>query len=175
MRSTRKLGLAALIVGAAAALSAGTAFGHKTIVDCAGAQLAGQFRVVPGSGAAGSISYQLTLRNTSTTPCTVTGLPLGQLLGKRKTKLPTHVRAAHPGALTAVLVTLVPGDSTFATARFSPDVPGQGEGVNGPCEPKAYWFRVTAPGGGTTTVKLTPPTPVCEHGRLFFSAYGHKG
>src|SRR3954451_16796139 len=101
VRSTGKLGLGALIVGAAAALSAGAAFGHKAIRDCGGAQLAGQFRVVTGSGAAGSISYRLTLRNTSATRCTVTGLPLGQLLGRRKTNLPTHVRAAHPGALTA--------------------------------------------------------------------------
>jgi hypothetical protein len=44
----------------------------------------------------------------------------------------------------------------------------------GPCEPKAYWFRVTAPGGGTTTVKVLPPTPVCEHGTLSFSAYSKR-
>jgi hypothetical protein len=83
------------------------------------------------------------------------------------------VRAAHPGQLTAVLVTLAPGDSTLATARFSPDVPGTGEQMSGPCEPKSYWFRVRAPGGGTTTVKVLPPTPVCEHGTMSFSAYSH--
>jgi len=31
---------------------------------------------------------------------------------------------------------------------------------------------VTGQGGGTTTVKLAPPTPVCERGQLQFSAYG---
>ena|SRR5437588_2892754 len=171
---SRRISLAALVVGALAAVSVSAAFGHKAIGDCAGAQLAGRFAVIPGSPAAGSISYKLTLKNTSATPCTVTGLPLGQLLGKERRKLSTHVRAAHPGALTAVLVTLLPGDTTFATARFSPDVPGKGEQVRGQCEPKAYWFNVRAPGGGTTTVKMLPPTPVCEHGTLFFSAYGKR-
>ena len=128
-----KISLAALIVGAVAALSASTAFGHKTAAaSCAGTQLAGRFAVVYGSAGAGNIVYKLTLKNTSATPCTVTGLPLGQLLGKTKTKLPTHVRAAHPSQLTAILVTLVPGDSTYATARFSPDVPGHGRADDGP-------------------------------------------
>jgi len=170
-----RISLAALLVGAVAALSASAAFGHKAVGDCAGAQLSGRFAVIPGSPGAGSISYKLTLTNTSVTPCTVTGLPLGQLLGTGKARLSTHVRAAHPGALTAVLVTLLPGDTTFATARFSPDVPGKGEPVMGPCEPKAYWFRVRPSGGGATTVKVLPPTSVCEHGTMFLSAYSHKG
>jgi hypothetical protein len=170
-----KISLAALVVGAAAALSASTAFGHRAAAECAGGQLTGRFAVVPGSPGAGSISYKLTLKNTSATPCTVSGLPLGQLLGKTKQKLSTHVRAARPNQLTAVLVTLLPGDSAVATARFSPDVPGKGEAVKGQCEPKAYWFRVRAPGGGTTTVKMLPATPVCEHGALYFSAYRSAG
>jgi hypothetical protein len=170
-----RISLAALGVGAVAALSASTAFGHRTAAACTGAQLAGRFAVVPGSAGAGNISYKLTLKNTVATPCTVTGLPLGQLLGKTKQKLPTHVRAAHPGQLTAILVTLVPGDSTYATARFSPDVPGPTEQGKGLCEPKAYWFRVGAPGGGTTAVSVLPPTPVCERGTMSFSAYSHTG
>ena len=82
------------------------------------------------------------------------------------------MRSNFPGALTAILVTLRPGQSTRATARFSPDVPGVGEQTVGRCEPVAYSFRVTGQGGGTTTVKILPPTSVCEHGRLLFSAYG---
>jgi hypothetical protein len=167
-----KISLAALIVGAAVALSASSAFGHRAVLSCAGDQLAGRFAVVYGSAGAGNIVYKLTLKNASATPCTVTGLPVGRLLGKAKQKLPTHVRAAHPNQLTAILVTLAPGDSTYATARFSPDVPGVGEQTVGACEPNAYWFRVSAPGGGTATAKMLPPTPVCEHGTLSFSAYG---
>lgn len=166
-----KISLAAPVVVAAVALSASTAFGDKTALSCAGAQLTGRFAVVYGSAGTGNIVYKLTLKNTSATPCTVTGLPVGRLLGKAKQKLPTHVRAAHPNQLTAILVTLAPGRSTYATARFSPDVPGVGEQTIGACEPKAYWFRVGAPGGGTATVKMLPPTPVCEHGTLSFSAY----
>jgi hypothetical protein len=169
-----KISLAALSVAAAVALSASAAFGHRTGADCKGGQLAGRFAVVYGSAGAGNIVYKLTLKNTSTTPCTVSGLPQGQLLGRSKTKLPTHIRAAHANQLTAVLVTFVPGDAAYATARFSPDVPGTGEQTVGACEPTAYWFRVRARGGGTTTVKLAPPTPVCEHGTLSFSAYGKK-
>jgi hypothetical protein len=169
-----KISLAALIVAAAAALSASTAFGHRSASSCAGKQLTGRFAVVYGSAGAGNIVYKLTLKNTSKTSCTVTGLPRGQLLGKTTAKLPTHVRAAHANQLSAILVTLAPGASTFASARFSPDVPGTGEQMTGPCEPKAYWFRVTAPGGGTTAAKLLPSTPVCEHGTLSFTAYGTK-
>lgn len=161
-------------MAAVAALWASSAFGHETVAGCTGSQLAGRFAVVYGSAGAGNITYKLTLKNTSSSPCTVTGLPQGQLLGKTKAKLSTHVRAAHPAQLTAILVTLVPGDSTYATARFSPDVPGTGELVNGPCEPKAYWFRVRAPGGGTSAVKVLPPTSVCEHGTMSFSAYSRN-
>lgn len=170
-----RISLAALVVGAAAALSASTAFGHRAVAACSGSQLAGRFAVVPGSAGAGNIVYKLTLKNASATPCTLTGLPSGQLLNKQKAKLPTHVRAANPGALTAILVTLVPGDTTYATARFSPDVPGPGETATRACEPVADWFRVRAQGGGTTLAKLSPATRVCSHGALSFSAYSHKG
>ncbi len=164
---------AALIFAALAAAVAGTtvADGMSTAM-CRGSQLAGSFAVVPGSAGAGNITYVLRLVNNSKTSCTVTGLPQGRLVGRHGAVLPTHIRAAFPGALTAVLVTLPPGRSTRATARFSPDVPGTGEQARGPCEPTAYSLRVVAAGGGSTTVKVLPPTAVCEHGRLLFSAYG---
>ena len=157
--------LAAVLAGTAAAHGAGT-------VLCKGAQLTGSFAVVPGSAGAGNIVYALRLKNTSPTSCSVTGLPQVRLLGRHGGPLPTTVRAAFPGALTAVLVTLQPGQAARATARFSPDVPGSGEQTQGQCEATAYRLRVTAQGGGTTTVEVRPPTPVCEHGRLSFSAYG---
>lgn len=164
--------IAFLVALVGSALTATSAAGPG---PCTGAQLAGTFSVVRGSAGAGNISYRLALKNVSSGTCTVTGLPQGRLLSKAGGPLPTHVKPAFPGALTAILVRLAPGRQTFATARFSPDVPGVGEPVAGRrCEPTAYRLRVTAQGGGATTVKVLPPTPVCEHGRLLFSAYGTK-
>lgn len=167
--------LLSLVLAVAAAAAAATTAGAHGDTSCTGAQLAGTFNVVRGSAGAGNITYKLVLRNVSTHACTVTGLPAGRLLGKTGKALPTHVRAASPGMLTAILVRLAPGKTTFATARFSPDVPGPGEPTAGrQCEPTAWWFRLTGQGGGTTRVKLGPPTPVCEHGQLLFSGYSVK-
>jgi hypothetical protein len=169
----RLLGLSAVLVATVAASYASAATHVTTNPSCTGAQLAGTFRVVPGSPAAGSISYALRLKNVSKTACVVTGLPLGRLLDKNGKPLPTHVHAAFPQGLMAVLVHLKPGMWTRATARFSPDVPGVGEPADGmQCERTAYWFRVAGQGGGTTKVKILPATPVCEHGQMQFSAYG---
>jgi hypothetical protein len=154
---------------------ASTASAAPSVAFCKGSQLAGSFTAIRGSAGAGNIVYRLTLKNVSHTQCAVTGLPQGRLLGKKGGVLPTHVIAAHPGMLTAVLVRLAPGHRAYASARFSPDVPGTGEPTAGRnCEPTSWFFRVGARGGGTTKVKIAPPTPVCEHGQLQFSAYGTK-
>ena len=139
---------------------------HAVAPRCVGAQMRGTFAVIPGSAGAGNIVYKLTLTNVSWKRCSLTGLPQVTLLAKDKQRLPTHVRAAKPGALTAPLVTLRHGQRTVATARFSPDVTGVGE-MGPQCEPKAYWLRVLG-----RLVAIAPPTPVCEHGQLQFTAYG---
>jgi len=164
-----------LVCAAALPTVCGASLARETagaLSSCKGAQLSGRFAAIAGRAGAGNISYALTLKNISNVPCTVSGLPSGQLLGRRGGKLPTHIRAEHPNQLSAVLVRLQPGASARATARFSPDVPGIGEPVMGNrCEPVAYSLRVSAPGGGTASAKLSPTTSVCEHGRMFFSAY----
>jgi hypothetical protein len=138
---------------------------------CRGPQLAATFSVVRGSAGAGNIVYALRVRNRSDSACFVSGLPQLRLLGRTGKPLPTHVTAARPGQLTAVRVVLRPGGYASASARFSPDVPGPGEGGVRRCEPVAYRVRVTAPpGGGTTTGPVSPPTSVCEHGTMSFSA-----
>jgi hypothetical protein len=170
------MGLSCASVGilAVAAFAACGASGGSQPLSCAGSQLSGRFAVVPGSAGAGNIVYALMLKNTSTKTCTVTGLPEGRLFGLHGRKLPTHIHAAFPAGLAAVLVRLAPGKGARATARFSPDVPGVGEGTIGACEPKAYTLRVSLTGGGTMSAKLAPATPVCEHGALSFSAYGPR-
>jgi Protein of unknown function (DUF4232) len=158
-----------------AAIAASAAPAGIAAPRCAGAQLKGTFTVVRGSAGAGNIVYRLTVTNVSSAACTLTGLPAGTLLGRKHNPLPTHVRAAHPQQLTAVLVTLAPGQAAVANARFSPDVPGPGEPVAGRrCEPVAYWLRVLAPGGKVTLAPIKPPTSVCEHGTLSFDGYSAK-
>jgi hypothetical protein len=143
--------------------------GSSPSAPCTAAQLAGTFAAVPGSAGAGNIVYALRLQNTATASCFVTGIPDLQLLGRNGKRLPTHVAPSHPGALTAVRVDLPPGRAAKATARFSPDVPGVGEGTKGPCEQTAYKLRVAPVGGGTLLAPVKPPTAVCEHGTMTLS------
>jgi uncharacterized protein DUF4232 len=138
---------------------------------CAGADLTGNFSAVPGSAGAGNIVYSLHLTNASSSPCFVSGLPAVALLDKNGSPLPTHVSPAQAGQATAARIVLQSGDTAKADARFSPDVPGTGEQQIGPCEPKAYVLRVTAPGGGTVAAPISQPTAVCEHGGLNFSVF----
>jgi hypothetical protein len=135
---------------------------------CGAADLSGSFAGVPGSAGAGQISYALTLTNSSASACFVSGIPQLQLLDAQGGALSTSVSAAQPGQGTAAKVVLQPGASATAEARFSPDVPGPGEQSQGACEPTAHQLKVTI-GGGSVTVPVSPPTPVCEHGSLRMS------
>lgn len=135
---------------------------------CAGGDLTGSFDVLRGSAGAGQISYELTLTNASQSACFVSGLPDVRLLDASGQPLPTHVAAAQPGRALAAKIELAPGDSAYAQARFSPDVPGVGEQGTGPCEPKAAQLRVSASGAGSLVVPVRPPTPVCSQGALQF-------
>ena len=139
---------------------------------CTSTRLGGSFAAIPGSAGAGQISYVLTVTNTSDSECYVSGLPQLQLLDAHGGALQTSVSAAQPGQATAAKILLQPSSSAKSDARFSPDVPGQGEGQAGqPCEPVAHQLQVTATGGGTFTVPIKPPTSVCEHGSLRMSPY----
>jgi len=152
-------------------MAATTTTGPAEAAACTGADLAGNFSVVAGSAGAGNIVYSLHVTNTSSSPCFVSGLPAVTLLDKNGSPLPTHVSAAQPGQATAARIVLQGGDTAKADARFSPDVPSTGEQQIGPCEPKAYVIRVTAPGGGTVAAPISPPTAVCGHGGLSFSVF----
>ncbi len=160
-----------LIAGAGIAgalLVGGGATAATTTPPCGGRDLGGSFTAVPGSPGAGGITYRLRLKNTSSAACWVSGIPHLRLLGAKGGALPTAVSAAYPGQATAAKIVLRPGRSAKADARFSPDVPGPGEGHIGACEPTAHRLRVTV-GGSSLTVAVSPPTPVCEHGSLRLS------
>jgi hypothetical protein len=160
---------------AAAALAASSS-GAAVVPACKAAALRGDFASIYGSAGAGSISYALRLTNSSAATCFVSGLPVVQLLGKTGKLLPSHSQPAFRGAGTAVMVVLKPHASAWASARFSPDVPGKGEPVQGrQCEPTAYKARVTVPPArGTVVAPVRPPTPVCEHGSMSLSLLSSK-
>jgi hypothetical protein len=152
----------------AAATTAATGTTASSAGACTGGELTGGFAVIKGSAGAGQISYELTLTNSSTADCVVSGIPDVQLLDAAGNPLPTHAAAAQPGTALAAKVVLKPGDSAYAQARFSPDVPGVGEQQSGPCEPKAARLRVSVNGPGSLEVPVQPPTPVCSQGALRF-------
>jgi hypothetical protein len=162
----------ALLAAAAASLASATsaAFAGSSgpgPAPCRTGSLAGAFSLVPGSAGAGNVVYALRLRNVSRTRCLVSGLVGLRLLDAHGRALPTRVRPARPGTSTAVRVVLAPGASASASARFSPDVPGPGEQTAGPCEPRAFRARVTVPAAGPAlSVRVAPPTAVCEHGGM---------
>jgi uncharacterized protein DUF4232 len=129
---------------------------------CTAAQLSGTFAVEPGSAGAGNIVYKLTVTNASQQGCTVSGIPRAQLVDANGKQLETA--GAQNGTGTAAQVTIQPGSSATAEARFSPDVD--------PCgTTSAATLRVTAPGGGTFDVKIDPATRVCNHGAMQWTPF----
>ncbi len=157
--------LASAVLIAAALDQLPVASGAAT--PCKGSMLSGSFKAVRNSEGAGNIVYRLRLVNTSRSTCFVTGIPGLQLLDKTGKKLPTKtIFDGKPGTLTAIVVPLAHGAAASLTARFSPDVPGPGEPQTKACEKTAYKLQVKPSGGGATTVAISPPTPVCEHGTL---------
>ena len=159
------------VLVAALAVAGGGLAARDATPACRGGDLRGSFSAVYGSEGAGNISYALVVRNVSTHACFVTGIPALQLLDAKGTKIPTHATPAHPGELTAVLVTLAPGASATLTARFSPDVPGPGEQHPGRCEAVSTKLRATPSGRGSVVVPIRPPTSVCEHGSMSLSVF----
>jgi uncharacterized protein DUF4232 len=134
-------------------------------------RISGSFRAVPGSAGAGNVVYALRLRNKSTTACVLSRLPRVTLLssaGSKPKPLPTKVTADPRFKPKPFL--LEPGATATAQARFSPDVPGPGEQVAKRCEPVAHYLAIVA-AGPTFVVRVSPPTSVCEHGRLSFTPY----
>lgn len=171
MRTRRFALLAVLALGALLVLAAGPATAaNRAVPPCAASALGGNFALIPGSPGAGNVVYSLQLRNDSKSTCFVSGLPGLRLLNAFGGALPTNAQAERLGILTAVRVVLAPGASAWATARFSPDVPGPDEQTSGQCEPVAARVRVTVPpGGGSLVAALAPPTSVCEHGSMSLS------
>jgi hypothetical protein len=158
----------ATLAAAGVAMLAAPAGSDALSGACTPSRLTAAMTVVRGSAGAGQISYNVRLKNHSSGACTVSGRPVLRLLDAHGHGLPTKVVPDRPGTGTAALIRLAHGASAVALARFSPDVPGQGESGSGPCEKTAYSVRITlaSPGHGSLVGKVRPATPVCEHGRI---------
>lgn len=146
-----------------------TSSSGSSAAPCNASDVSASFAVEQGSAGAGNIVYKLTLTNTSSASCFVSGLPQVQLQDSNHKNLPTKPSAQFPGSQTAVKATIAPGGTASAEARFSPDVTGVGESGN-PCEPKAYVLQVTV-GNGTVAANIDPPTSVCSHGAMQLTTY----
>jgi Domain of unknown function (DUF4232) len=86
------------------------------------------------------------------------GVPEVQLLDASHHEVETR----STGTAGAETPTLQPGASETADARFSPDVSPCGKTVS-------HVLRVTAAGGGTVDVPITPPTKVCDGGAMVWT------
>jgi len=154
-------GAAALIVPSTPALAGA----RLSLPGCKGSQLSAAMSVIPGSAGAGNIGYRLTLKNHGGA-CILGDHPGLKLLKANGQGLPTRVIKS--GRTAFGTMTVGTGHSTSARLRFSPDVAGPGEPGKGPCEPAAHKVKVllSAPGSGTVTGAVKPPTSVCEHGSI---------
>ena len=164
MRRIRLVGAAGIAgtVAAVALSGAITTAGATSVVGCSTSQLTGKFALIKGSNGAGNVEYRLTLTNHAHA-CAVDSHPGLKLLDKHGNALPTHVVSAGRSGL----VDLAGGASKSLRVRFSPDVPGPGESSTHACEKTAYKIEITPlHGHGSLTAAVSPPTPVCEHGRL---------
>jgi hypothetical protein len=152
--------LSAGVLGAAATVfvTAGWS-GSVNAATCTAAQLRGAFTVVPNSAGLGHISYRLRIENRSSSACSFQRHPAVQLLGFRHRQTPTH--ATFEGHFGSILIPH--GHALVADARFSPDIPSQGEPLRKACERVSHFLRV-----GPVTVPLEPPTRVCGFGAMLF-------
>jgi uncharacterized protein DUF4232 len=146
------------------------ASGASGTARCHTSDLSASYTVVFGSAAAGSISYNLRLTNTSMHQCTIYGYAGMLLLDANHKPLPTNVQ--RDSLVPKRLLRLNPGGSAAATARFSPDVHGVGDNPGQACQPTAHYTEVTPPDETTQLVTaVSPPTSVCERGTMALSAF----
>ena len=117
-------------------------------------------------GAAGTLEYTFSLRNTTGPPCPMDGFPSLELLGTGGAQLPTHVVQGGTYSFTDYApdaLTLAPGQSAYFNMGFS-DVPAGGETS---C-PSASQLVVTPPNAydhQTITVQMAP----CDNGTIAVS------
>ncbi len=140
-----------------------TSIAQSSLARCASSGL--DVSVVPGGGAAGTITGTLVFRNATSSRCTLGGYPGLQLLSLTGAKMPTNVvrgGSGPTGAGTAQVLVVAPGAAVVSQYSYS-DVPSGAE-TSCPTSakmevtpPNSYGYvvvdaRLTACGGGTIHV-----------------------
>jgi hypothetical protein len=146
---------------ATSGVSGATAAEPSAASPCVAGQLRAGYTVVPFSEGAGTVSYQLTIRNRSADACALTPPLTMELLDRRDRPLATRIIA--PDAQDTVV--LAPGQWAQAESRFSPDTAGPGESPS-ECEPPAHALALHI--GDDRVVAPMDPSPVCENGTISF-------
>lgn len=137
--------------------------------QCTTADLSPEANVVADSAAAGHVTLNITITNTSAHKCTVYGFPGLDLEDKNQDAQPTKVIWDPSVAKTEI--TLAGGQSASSSARIDDDVPGSGEPQTGPCEAASYYLQITPPNNTTQLVAAIGGTggggiTVCESGTM---------
>jgi hypothetical protein len=122
----------------------------SSLTACASSQLKVTVSAEAGGGAAGSVYYAVTLTDSSTTACTLTGYPGVSLLNEAGQQVGQPADRSETD--TPTTVTLQPGQQTKATLRVV-----QNNFDPGVCKDGATTLKVFPP---NSTVALTTPTTI---------------
>ena len=142
--------------------TAATAAPSASLATCTGSHLSG--RVAASSGAAGTISMAIRLRNVSNRACTLTGYPRIRIVDGT-TRLPTRVTRDGLAFLQQPVATvrLVPGGVASLLVAYE-DVP---VGSESSC-PSGDALLVRPP-GSVSAVRVRAATTACGRGHLWTS------
>jgi hypothetical protein len=158
----RRLPFVALCILACAVASQATASPGRALGACSGSHLTG--RVAGSSGAAGTISLAIRLRNVSNRACTMTGYPRLRIVDGT-TRLPTRVTHGGLSYLERPVkrVRLAPGGVASILVAYE-DVP---VGNETSC-PSGNALLVRPP-GSALAVRVKAATTACGRGHLWTS------
>lgn len=134
----------------------------RALGTCSGSHLAG--RVAGSSGAAGTISLAIRLRNVSNRACTMTGYPRLRIVNGT-TRLPTHVTHGGLSFLERPVkkVRLAPGGVATILVAYE-DVP-----VGNETRCRSGDALLVRPPGSRSAVRVKAATTACGRGHLWTS------
>jgi Protein of unknown function (DUF4232) len=142
---------------------------HAGVPQCMTVDLSPEANIVADSAAAGHITMNITVTNTSGHACTIYGFPGLELEDVNQHDQATKV--TWDPAVPKTLITLANGQSASSSAQLDKDLPVGSEPLTGPCEPASYEIQITPPNNTTQLVAPIGDTDnqgitVCDFGAL---------